>query len=148
MFQTLIFSKFVEYTSSCVRFWTPQFLEFSNFRLSIPSPWSLPRRWPEGSLFEGYDFIFFQLIYLLQKCLKDKAMGDGQTEAEGVPSQVGRGDALPWRSSPIHDLTCYFLYFFFCETLYGFRYKIDFILFFVPLRAHCTTGNITMNLGG
>ena len=27
-------------------------------------------------------------------------LGDGQTEAEGVPSQCGRGDALLWRMPP------------------------------------------------
>ena len=33
-------------------------------------------------------------------------LGDGQTEAEGVSSQVGRGDALLWRMPPISYLTC------------------------------------------
>ena len=32
-------------------------------------------------------------------------LGDGQTEAEGVPSQDGRGDALLRRMPPLHDLT-------------------------------------------
>ena len=27
-------------------------------------------------------------------------LGDGQTEAEGVPTQGGRGDALLWRMLP------------------------------------------------
>ena len=30
----------------------------------------------------------------------DVCLGDGQTEAEGVPSQGGRGDALLRRTSP------------------------------------------------
>ena len=33
-------------------------------------------------------------------------LGDGQTEAEGVPSQGGRGDALLRRIPLIPDLTC------------------------------------------
>ena len=32
-------------------------------------------------------------------------LGDRQTEAEGVPSQSGRGDALLRRMPPIPDLT-------------------------------------------
>ena len=32
-------------------------------------------------------------------------LGDGQTEAEGVPSQDGRGDAVLRRMPPIPDLT-------------------------------------------
>ena len=44
--------------------------------------WRLPGRWPGGGLSE--DTGMAGLV-----CL-----GDGQTEAEGVPSQNGRGDAL------------------------------------------------------
>ena len=33
-------------------------------------------------------------------------LGDGQTEAEGVPSQGGCGDALLWRMSPYLTYLC------------------------------------------
>ena len=46
-------------------------------------------RWPDGDLSEGYGHDGAGV------CL-----GDGQTEAEGVPSQNGRGDALVRRIPP------------------------------------------------
>ena len=57
--------------------------------------WRLPGRWPDGGLSEGYGHGG-----------PGVCLGDGQTEAEGVPSQGGRGDALLRRMSPY--LTWYF----------------------------------------
>ena len=50
--------------------------------------WRLPWRWPDESLSEGYGHDG-----------PDVCLGDGQTEAEGVSSQGGRGDA-PLRRTP------------------------------------------------
>ena len=55
----------------------------------ICPPWRLPGRWPDGGLSEGYGHDG------LGVCLDDS-----QTEAEGVPSQDGRGDALLRRMPP------------------------------------------------
>ena len=49
----------------------------------------LPGRWPDGVLSEGYGHDG-----------PGDCLGDGQTETEGVPSQGGRGDALPRRIHP------------------------------------------------
>ena len=46
-------------------------------------------RWPDGGLSEGYGHDGPAV-----------GLGDGQTEAEGVPSEGGRGDALLRRMSP------------------------------------------------
>ena len=51
--------------------------------------WHLPGRWPDGVLSEGYGHGG-----------PGVCLDGGQTEAEGVPSQGGRGDALLWRMPP------------------------------------------------
>ena len=51
--------------------------------------WRLPGQWPDGGLSEEYGHDG-----------PGVSLGDSQTEAEGVPSQGVRGDALPRRMPP------------------------------------------------
>ena len=64
--------------------------------------WRLPGRWPDGGLSEGYGHGG-----------PGVCLGDSQTEAEGVPSQGGHGDALLRRMLPY--LTWYLDSWYWCS---------------------------------
>ena len=61
---------------------------------SYPQDTGLAGRWSDGGLSEGYGHDG-----------PGVCLGDSQTEAERVPAQGGRGDAL-LRRMPPPDLTC------------------------------------------